>query len=144
MAERTNINLDLWYLSTVIVSLGWTYVVSITFGVNSFGKINFSRFFQSKCIRNHIWSCHKVGQGQHRTIIWSNMVRPTSLKLHIKTEGHQLSGFGEEEFLPYMSVMAILVTWPELQWTLFLIGHLCFIQLFKNEVKQFQKQYFKL
>ena len=29
-----------------------------------------------------------------------------------------------------------------LYWTKFLIGHLCFIQLFINIVKQFQKQYF--
>ena len=72
------------------------------------------------------------------------MVRPLSLNLHIKTQGHQPSGVGDEEFLAYMSVMAILVMWPELHWTKFLIGHLCFIQLFKNKVKKFQKQYFKL
>ena len=39
---------------------------------------NNSRFFPYKWIRNQIWPCHKVGQGQPRFIICANLVGPTS------------------------------------------------------------------
>ena len=42
MAERSKVNLHLWNLFKVIVSLDWTYLV-IDFGFNNFQKIIFSK-----------------------------------------------------------------------------------------------------
>ena len=62
------------------------------FWLNSCGKMNISRFFSYKCIRNQIWPCHKVGQCQSRTIICANLVGPASPMLHTKrdtkSQGH--------------------------------------------------------
>ena len=41
-------------------------------------KMNISRFFQYKCIRNQIWPCRIKDQGQPRFIICANLVGPTS------------------------------------------------------------------
>ena len=48
--------------------------------------MNISRFFLYKCIRNQIWLCHMVAQGQPRFIIkfCANLVGPTSTMLHTK------------------------------------------------------------
>ena len=51
-------------------------------------KMNISRFFQYKCIRNQIWPCCNKDQGQHRFIICSNLVGPTSPVLYTKSQGH--------------------------------------------------------
>ena len=56
------------------------------FGCNSCGKINISRFFS--CIRNQIWPCCKVGQGQPRIIICANLVGSKSPMLHTMSQGH--------------------------------------------------------
>ena len=58
------------------------------FGFNSCGKMNISRFFPYKCIRNQIWPCHKVGQGQPRIIICANLVGSKSPILHTMSQGH--------------------------------------------------------
>ena len=75
--------------------------------------MNISRFFPYKCIRNQIWPCHKVGQGQPRFIICENLVWPTYPMLHTKSQGLLVP---EKKifkgFLPYMGVVAILVMWP--------------------------------
>ena len=55
------------------------------------------RFFPNKCIRNQVWPCHKVGQGQPRLIICANLVGPTSPMLHTKSQGHWPFGSREED-----------------------------------------------
>ena len=51
LAERSNVNLDLWNLFISIVSLGLTYQIRIkTLASTVFKKINFSK----KCIRKQI------------------------------------------------------------------------------------------
>ena len=39
-----------------------------------------------------------VGQGQPMIIIWTNLVGPTTLMLHTKSQGHRPSGYWEEDF----------------------------------------------
>ena len=68
------------------------------FGFNSIQKINFSKNVPIKCIRKQIWPWRLVGQGQLRTIIWTNLVGPTSPMLHTKSQYHRPSGSGEEYF----------------------------------------------
>ena len=58
------------------------------FRLNSYRKMNFSRFFPNKCTMNQIWPCHKVGKGQPRFIICANLVGPTSPMLHTKSPAH--------------------------------------------------------
>ena len=74
------------------------------FGFNSIQKINFSKNFRFKCISKQIWPWRKVGQGQQRIIIWTNLVSPTSPLLHTKSQGHQPSGSGEEDFLRFITI----------------------------------------
>ena len=63
-----------------------------------------------------IWPCYKVYQGQPRIIIWTNLLEPESLMLHIKFQGHWPFGIWDEDFqrffFPYMGIAAILVMWP--------------------------------
>ena len=44
------------------------------------------------------WPCRKIGQGQHRVIIWTNHDGPKATMLHSKTQGHWPFGFGEADF----------------------------------------------
>ena len=84
-------------------------------GYNSFWNIHCFTFFPYKSIREQIWPCRKIGQGQPRVIIWTNLVVLVHPMLHTKFQGHQPFGSGEEDFLrflPYMSMAAILVMWP--------------------------------
>ena len=78
-----------------------------SFGFNSYRKVNISRFFPYKCIRNQTGPCHKVGQGQTRFNICENLVETASPMLHTKSQGHK--PFVPENkifkgFLPYMGV----------------------------------------
>ena len=78
-------------------------------------KINNFHFFPYKSLCNQIWPWRKMGQGQPREIIWTNLVVLTML--HTKSQGHRSIGSGEEDFLkkiflPYMGMAAILVMWP--------------------------------
>ena len=71
--------------------------------------MNISRFFPYKCIRNQIWPCHKVVQGQARFIIcanhlghvtrtiWTNFRSRILRNLHMKFEFIWLSGFRGED-----------------------------------------------
>ena len=64
-------------------------------------------------IRDQIWPCCKIGQGQHWVIIWINLVVLEHPMLHTKFQGHRPFDSKEEEllrFLPYIA--AILVMWP--------------------------------
>ena len=40
----------------------------------SFWKVHCFTFFPYKSIRDQIWPCRKIGQGQPRVIIWANLV----------------------------------------------------------------------
>ena len=54
----------------------------------------------------------EVGQCQPRFIICANLVGPTSLMLHTKSQGHWPFGSTEKifkGFLPYVGVVVILV-----------------------------------
>ena len=55
-------------------------------------------FLQFFPIRDQIWPCCKIGQGQPRVIIWINYDRPKSPMLHTKPHGHWPFGSGEEGF----------------------------------------------
>ena len=82
---------------------------------NSFWKIHCFSFFPYKSIRDQIWHCHKISQGQPRVIIWTNLVVLKHPMLHNKFQGHRPFGSGEEDFLrflPYIGMAAILVMWP--------------------------------
>ena len=82
---------------------------------NSFWKIHCFTFFPYKSIRDQIWPCRKIGQGQPRVIIWANMVVLKHPMMHTKIQGHWPFGSGEEDFfqvLSYMAMAAILVMWP--------------------------------
>ena len=58
--------------------------------------MTFKQIFPCKSIRDQIWPCHKIGQGQPKVIIC-----PLVLAKRIF-----------EGFLPYMGLAAILVMWP--------------------------------
>ena len=49
-------------------------------------------------MRDQIWPCRKIGQGQPRVIIWTNYDGPKALMLHTKPQGHWPFGSGEEDF----------------------------------------------
>ena len=51
-----------------------------------------------KSIRDQIWPCHKIGQGQPRVIIYITFVELESPMLHAKFQDHRTSGSGEEDF----------------------------------------------
>ena len=51
-----------------------------------------------KCITKQIWPCYKVGQGQLRITIWSNLVEPTSQMLHAKAQVYWNYCFRIEDF----------------------------------------------
>ena len=85
---------------------------------NSFWKIHCFTFFPYKSIRDQIWPCRKIGQGQPSVIIWTNLVVPEHSMLHTKFQGHQPFDSREEDFLsffffflPCMGIAAILVLW---------------------------------
>ena len=81
---------------------------------NSFWKIHCFTFFPYKSIRDQIWPCCKIGQGQSRVIIWANLLGLDHPMMHTKIQGHQPFGSGVEDFLrflPYMGMVAILVMW---------------------------------
>ena len=69
----------------------------------------------AESVRNQIWPCRKIGQGQFRVIIWANLVVLEHPMLHTKFKSHWPFGSREEQFLrflPYMNMAATLVMWP--------------------------------
>ena len=83
---KVKVNLDLWNLFIAIILLGFNISSENNdFSFNSIQKINFSKKISFKCIRKQIWPWRKVGQGQRRIIIWTNLVGPTSPMLHTKS-----------------------------------------------------------
>ena len=96
-----------------------------------FWKIHCFTFFPYKCIRDQIWSCHKIGQGQHSVIIWTNLVVLENPMMQIKFQCYRPFGAREEDFLrflPYMAISAILVIRPGPVEQIFIVpSHRCFI-----------------
>ena len=79
-----------FYFNINFLSL-WSFAVSsIKWLSNSFSP--------HKSIRDQIWSCCKIGQGQPRAIIWTNYDGPESPMLHTKPKGNWPFGSGEEDF----------------------------------------------
>ena len=52
---------------------------------------------------NLCWSCHKIGQGHPKVMIYINFVELHCLMLHAKFQNHRPSGSGEE----FLKVLAI-------------------------------------
>ena len=65
------------------------------------------KFFPYKSIRDLVWSCHRIGQGQPRVIIWIKLVVLEHPMLHTKfqDQDHQPFGSGEEDFLRFLPYM---------------------------------------
>ena len=53
-------------------------------------------FHPYKSIRDQIWPCCKIGQGQPKVTIWTNYDGPESPMLHTKPQGHWPFGSGED------------------------------------------------
>ena len=68
-------------------------------------------FFPYKSIKDQIWPCRKIGEGQPRVIFWTNSVPLEHPMLHTKFQGHKPFGSGEDflRFLTYIGMAAILV-----------------------------------
>ena len=100
LGQRSNNDLDLWYSYIIMYSLiKSTICTNFQFtAFNSFHKNLYLSIFPYKSIREQRWSFCKVGQGQHRIIIWTNFVGPESPMLYTKLEGHRPAGFGYEDF----------------------------------------------
>ena len=100
-----------WWLTETSCHFSHLLLISIT-DDNSFWKIHCFTFFPYKSIRDQIWMCCKIGQGQARVIIWIYLVGLEHQILHTKFQGHHLFGSLFLRFLPYMGLTAILVMWP--------------------------------
>ena len=60
--------------------------------------------FPYKSIRDQIWPCHKICQGQPRAIIWTNLVVLDHPMLHTKFQDHQPFGSREDDFLKVFTI----------------------------------------
>ena len=70
--------------------------------------------FPHKSVRDQIWTCLKIGQGQTGVIIWIKVVVLEHPMQHTKFECQRPFGSGEEDFLrfiQYMAMAATLVMW---------------------------------
>ena len=80
-----------WHWPLIFIKLYvliWLTNFDIT-DYNSFWKINCFTFFLYKRIIDQIWPCRKIGQGQPRVIIWTNLAVLEYLMLHTKFQGHR-------------------------------------------------------
>ena len=55
-------------------------------------------FSPYKSMREQIWPCRKIGHGQPRVIIWTNLVVLMHPMLHIKFQGHRPFLFRRRRF----------------------------------------------
>ena len=69
-----------------------------------FWKIHCFTFSPYKCIRDQIWSCHKIGQGQHSVIIWTNLVVLEHPMMQIKFQCYRPFGAREEDFFKIFTI----------------------------------------
>ena len=81
-------HLHLWYsLSSHLVKcIHRIYIIYY----NSFWKIYCFNLLPYKRIGDQIWPCHKIGQGQPRFIIWTNLVILQYSMLHTHFQGQGL------------------------------------------------------
>ena len=81
-------------------SLSWLHIPTSS----SYISIASTKKFPYKSIREKIWPCHKIIQGQPKTIIWTNFVGfqypmlYTRFFLYTKFQAHWSVGFGVEDF----------------------------------------------
>ena len=82
-------DLDLWY-SQLTASTNFDII-----DYNSFWKIH---CFTYKSIRDQIWPCREIYQGQSRVIMWANLVVLEHPMMYTKFQGHRPFGSREEDF----------------------------------------------
>ena len=96
-------------------SFRWLHISTLNvIGYNSFTYIHSFAFFPYNNLSDH-WPCQKIDQGQPRVIIKINFLKPEYPMVHTKFQGHWPFISWEEDFqkfLPYMGLVAILITWP--------------------------------
>ena len=73
-------------------------------GHNSFWNIHCFTFLPYKSIRDQIWPCRKMCQGQPRVIVGINLVVLEHPMLHTKFQGHRPFGSGEAGFFKVFTV----------------------------------------
>ena len=61
-------------------------------------------FYPYKSIRDQLWPCHKICQGQPRVISWTNLVVLKHLMLHTNFQGHRPFGSEEDLFLSFFTI----------------------------------------
>ena len=97
-----------WIRVTLDIHKGsYTYLFDCNFDIidyNSFWKSHCFTFFPYISIRDQIWSCHKIGQGQPRVIIWTNLTQLVYPMQHTKFQGHQPFGSRELDFLKVFTI----------------------------------------
>ena len=81
------------------------------------GKYNVSPFLLSKVQGTKFDLDKKIGHGQPRITIWTNLVVLSHVRLHTKFQDNQPRGSGKEDFLrflPYMGMAAILIPFEQI------------------------------
>ena len=69
-----------------------------------------SIFSPYKSVRDQIWPCRQIGQGQPRVIIWTTLVRPEYPMLHTKFQSHRPFG-SREDFKSFYHIWALRPSW---------------------------------
>ena len=72
-----------------LYSFTWLHLPTFKSQTTRFWKLHCFNFFPYKGIMDQIWSCRKIGQGQLRVIIWTNLVVFEYPKLLTKFQGHR-------------------------------------------------------
>ena len=108
----TKVNEWSWPLTFTNVHL----VVSTSFDVTDYNSL-----FLYRSIRDQIWPCHKIGQGQSRIIIWINLVVIKYLMLHTKFQGHRPFGSREEDFLKVFTIYGHSSNLGHVTWTIWTV-----------------------
>ena len=76
--------------------------MTLTFGTHEASL--FKVFPVQKSIGDRIWPCCKIGQGQLRVFIWTNLVVLEHSMLHTKFQGHRPFGSGKEDFFKVFTI----------------------------------------
>ena len=106
---------------SIPITLDQGHWMTLTYGIHTFswstyfhikdyhcfGKMQFLTFSPCQILKDQILLWRKMGQGQSRITIWTNLVELGNFVLHTKFKGNQSRSSGEEDFLrflPYMSM----------------------------------------
>ena len=92
-----------------------------------FRKIQCFTFSPFKSPRDQIWPWRKIGQGQPRVTIWTNLAVLSPLMLHNKFQGNQPRGSGEDNFSRFCTIYGHC-------------GHLAVYEIWLKLAQQFQKR----